>query len=115
MCWYWKINKILSVLESIDSKLTPSSKIASKVNEGKTSDTQAGDINVESIDYSKYYLIQCPNCDNKEIVEKKEFKNPTVYKKFSAEIGGLMFPMKFSCNKCKKNFYTFIYYCSSLA
>jgi hypothetical protein len=34
-CWYWKINKILAVLESIDSKLSsPSVNIPRKVKQG---------------------------------------------------------------------------------
>jgi predicted RNA-binding Zn-ribbon protein involved in translation (DUF1610 family) len=71
-------------------------------NEVKTSEPQA--IDIASIDFSVNYLIQCPNCNNKEIVKKKDFKKLTIYKKFKAEVGGLFYPVKFTYTECGKIF-----------
>ncbi|RPI06458.1 MAG: hypothetical protein EHM64_02945 [Ignavibacteriae bacterium] len=111
MCWYWKINKIIVVLESIESKL---SHLLTNSARGENSNYQSAsevkiassevDSNKTHVDYSDSYLIKCPNCDNKEIVKRSDFKNPAVYKNFKAESGGIGSNMKYSCNKCLRNF-----------
>ena len=105
MCWYWKINEIVGLLESINSKISHSlgnSARAENSNLQSVSETKVA--SSPHIDYSDSYLIKCPNCDNKEIVKRSDYKNPTVYKNFKAEPGGLTSNMKYSCNKCSTNF-----------
>ena len=103
MCWYYKINRMLAVLESIDSKLSRIALSAPMTSEGDASQPTAS--STPPVDYSDSYLIQCPKCGNKEIIKRSQYKDPAAYTLFRAQSGGVLTRMTLTCTKCDHKFH----------
>ena len=72
LCWYWKINKIVRILEDISSKLSPSFSYANQEMEEDTLESEAfitPDI-ASNINSQISGMTMCPHCKKPTLITR---------------------------------------------